>query len=254
MKKKLLCMTLVFALLTVSISIPDVTNWVAAAGTSYMKALGVNWDLKNNASVSFTEYYIGIGDQNYTAKITNYKLADAKKSGYKQLTFDLTIQSNWSPSQSQINKMVNTMNEKNVDSVGEGYYYTVVDYNTGTNLEKKNNYNVTVKKPKADVKQEEHTAAIGNTDWTIGLVKSAKSKGVTVTFPEDYDGVSIVVGGGNALNSGAYNDLKQKDDSFWDGKTAFGETSYYKKGKKNSHWMRVLTLEQYLFDKFGYQG
>jgi hypothetical protein len=57
---------------------------------------------------------------------------------------------------------------------------------------------------------------------------------VKVTYPKDYRGLCIGIGGSTALQDTA------NDTKFWNGKAAFGKTSYYsKKDKSVAHFMRV---------------
>lgn len=57
---------------------------------------------------------------------------------------------------------------------------------------------------------------------------------VKVTYPKDYKGLCIGIGGSAALQNTA------NDTKFWKGKAAFGKTSYYsKKDKSVAHFMRV---------------
>lgn len=43
----------------------------------------------------------------------------------------------------------------------------------------------------------------------------------------------IGVGGDNQIKKSSV------DNKYWAGKVKFGKTTYYKKRKKNSHWMRI---------------
>ena len=61
-----------------------------------------------------------------------------------------------------------------------------------------------------------------------------KNASVKVTYPKDYRGLCIGIGGSTALQDTA------NDTKFWNGKAAFGKTSYYsKKDKSVAHFMRV---------------
>ena len=56
---------------------------------------------------------------------------------------------------------------------------------------------------------------------------------MTVTYPEDYKDLCVGVGG--------YNQIKETKADKKLGKKGypFGKSSFYKKGKTNSHWMRI---------------
>lgn len=58
-----------------------------AASKNYMGKLNVSWDLKNNKMVTFKTNYAGVGMRSQKAKIMDYKITDAQKAGYKELTY-----------------------------------------------------------------------------------------------------------------------------------------------------------------------
>lgn len=210
---------------------PSSAGTATAAGKAYMKGLKVNWGLKKNKACSVTGTYVVIGKKGWTFKIKNYKVSNASKKGYKKLTYTVVCtRQNWSISPSEVHKIVNSSYSKRTGKIGSGFTCAVVDYDTGLDLEEKNNFNVTVKNSEW---KNSNTKIYKDSDGCSASIQSTGKCKVTITYPKEYDGLCIAVMGCNQLND------SKADNAFWKGKKAFGATSYYKKGKKNSHWMRV---------------
>lgn len=228
--KKIIATILMLSLCIGTLSMGTNVVSADAAKKPYMKKLKLKWDLKSNKNVKFTQPIAAIGNKKYTAKITKYKITDAKKKGYKKLTFVYTSKRNWKPSKNQVHKIANSSFAKKNASVGSGQYYTLVDYDTGANLEMENDYNVTVKS--GEWKHKKYKKYSDDDKCWINLWTTSSVK-VTVTYPEDYKGLCIGIGGAALLEE------SKADTAYWNGEKVFGQTSYYKKGKKNSHFMRV---------------
>lgn len=142
--------------------------------------------------------------------------------------------------------------------------YSVADYNTGFSLEGENDYGVKVKS--FDAKASGYKKFKGKTgkNW-IRIPKNATIK-FQVTYPQNYTGLcigllgknlqyprgkSITVKGDGANSVGDLDQeyfsatklTKIKNNVYKEDKNGtpfrFGDTSYYLKGKTNSHWMRV---------------
>lgn len=199
----------------------------------YMKRLNVKWDLKPDKEVTFQSYWTGIGYLDGTVKLTDYKITDAKKKGYKKLTFIYDGTSlKKTPSNQQIHAIVNSPDFQKYWDVGGAMQYAVVDYTTGRSLEADNNRNVTVK----------YKELAGTTDTTYNdsdgcwIMGSRWREKVTVTYPDDYKGLCIVVGGTTKERIVD----KGFDNDFYNGNGKFGKTSMVSsKNNKVAHVMRV---------------
>lgn len=220
--KKAVCasMAAVLALgLTVSPALADEAQ--AAAKKPYMKALKLKWDLKKNKTVKITEPWAVIGKKPATATVKNMKITKAKKKGYKKLTFTVVYKRTWTPTKSEVHEMV----DKVTGIPGGGLYVAALDYRTGLNGK-----DVTVKF--GEWKWSNYKRVTDSHGCSFRLPRTAKIK-VTVTYPEKYKNLCIGVGGYNQLTQ-TKADLRIGEKGY-----PFGKASYYKKGKANSHWMRV---------------
>lgn len=220
--KKVMVSVLAVALLLGVLAVPP--QDAQAAGKSHMKSLKLNWDLKKNKAVKYTTSAEVFKKVSGKAKITNYKVKSAGK-GYKQLSFNVTFRDDKIKISNAQWKELRRMNR----GLKYGtYWISVADYDTGLSLERKNKFGVKVRSSRWKTINA-HTYRNGNDTF---YVDGARSK-VTITYPEDYDGLCIGVGGQNRIGD------TRADSSYWSGKTKFGKTSFYKTGKKNSHWMRI---------------
>lgn len=208
--------------------------------TAVMAKLKLRWSLKADKKLSITEPYAGVGAKKSTIVMKNYKVRASKnKPGYKVLSFDVVRTLGWAPTKKQVHKIMNSDYYVDTDSVGGGIYVAVVDRTTGKSLAVKGN------KQKVTVRSSEWTFSnptkmITDEDRCHSLALWKKSKiHVSVTYPSSYKGLCIGVGGYNKKVE------TKADTQFWQGKTSFKNTSFYKSaksknGKKlNSYWMRV---------------
>lgn len=226
--KKVSVAMMIAGLLSGILAVPS--QDVQAASKNHIKKLGLRWDLKKSKTVVYDSVFAGIGKikKAGTFKITKYKVSNARKKGYKKLALTYVQKYTVSLTDTKIHKAANSSYCRKTGSTGGGRYFAIVDYNTGMSLEEKNKLNVKVTSSTKLLKTRKFKDKDGcymecdNTRVTL-----------TITYPEDYDGLCIGLGGYNQLSN------SKADNSFWRGKKEFGKTSYYKKGKKNSHWMRV---------------
>ncbi len=79
---------------------------VHAASKAYMSKMPVKWDLKPNKTVVYQSYYRNVGMLNQKAKISDWKITDAEKKGYKQLTFKVSFTTKRNFSAKEVKKMV----------------------------------------------------------------------------------------------------------------------------------------------------
>ncbi len=201
-----------------------------AASKAYMKTLNVSWDLKPDKAVTFKTKYAGISMPKGKVTIKNYKIKDAKKEGYKKLTFTVVFKKKTDFTPEQVHKMTNSEYCQETGNIGGNVYATLVDYTTGECLECENDYGVTVdfgdwEHLDKEISEDEHGCY-------VSIYKTVKAK-VTVTYPKDYKELCIAVGGMAKLES-------ENDDKFYAGKIKFGKTPYISKSDKSvTHIMRV---------------
>lgn len=245
---------------------------VDAASTPDMKKANVKWDLKNNKTIKYKTAWSVIGTKTHKVKMTNYKVRNAKKKGYKQCTFTLTINRSIKPTKSQIDDMVDlcepdALEHSENGPFGGNFWYAVVDYKTGKSLEGKNSKKVKVKD--SDWKYSKKTKLKGHDGKYIWYYKRATTN-VTITYPKKYKNLAIGFGGytlapkevvyssepdyeiggpddplagtgiGVASYAAGYENMF-KLTKFWKGKKAFSQetTLYSKTDKAFAHFKRV---------------
>ena len=239
---------------------------VHAKSNSYMKTLNLKWDLKKGKNLTVTAAYPGIGKQKFSVKMTSYKLQNASKKGYKKLTIGYKSTRKWTLTKKKVDKIINTSYKKMKRDyiycpfVGD---YAIVDYNTGVSLEGKNDYDVKMKYSKVKTSgTKKYKGTNGN--W-IKFPKTVTFN-IQITYPEDYTGLCIgflgINSNGNvgksftAIYDGEYSagDIdeeyfkatkwtKIKKNKYKEDENGtpfrYGQTSYYLKGQKNSHWLLI---------------
>ncbi len=200
---------------------------VNAASTADMKKANVKWDLRNNKTIKFKTKWRVLGVKQHTVKMTNFKVKDAKKKGYKQCTFTLTYNRKINPSKKQAKKMYNSLEE--YGAFGGDFYFAVVDYQTGQNLENDNDMGVTVTS-NSWKHTDKKRIYYAKKDY-IWYAKKSTVK-VKIVYPADYKGLAIGVGG--------HPNFKSCDGFWYLGKSFSKSTGLYsKKDKKYAHFMRV---------------
>ncbi|MDE5863750.1 MAG: hypothetical protein K2H34_05335 [Lachnospiraceae bacterium] len=193
----------------------------------YMKTLKkAKFDLKENKAVSFKTYWRGVGRKaGATAKITNLKYSDAKKEGYKKISFTVTFKDSYRPSKSEVEKIV-----KASGNVLGNQYIWVGDYNTGLNADTVEGVNVKFGSWKHSGYWIRYST---NNDYYVYAYDQHRNK-VTITYPEDYKGLCIGVGGALASKQ------TKADKKFDKGEVPFGKSPYlYSKKATNFHFMRL---------------
>ena len=109
---------------------------VEAASKPHMKTVNVKWDLKKNKTVTYKTRCAGLGMVKQKAKITDYKIRDSKKKGYKELTFTMKVTYQWNMSKNQVHKIANSP-ESLQGKRGIMFFWALVDYDSGKCLAKK---------------------------------------------------------------------------------------------------------------------
>ncbi|MCR5202870.1 MAG: hypothetical protein K6D02_07285 [Lachnospiraceae bacterium] len=194
---------------------------------NYMKKkVKVKWDLKKGKKKTLTSKIGGIGKKNSSVTLKSYKITNASKKNYKKLVVKFQFKDEYTPNSKEIKKVLKYY--KKHKAWHSAFYFTVVDKGTGLSLEGKNKVKVKVKQGKWKFKNTKVYA--DNGAYMSKLNATIK---VTITYPKTYKRLCIAAGSENTINE----DITAT--AFFKGLNAFGETSLYKKGKKNSHWMVV---------------
>ena len=193
-----------------------------------MKTVNVKWDLKNNKTVTYKSIYAGIGLKKQKAKISNLKIKNSKtKAGYKECTFTIKFTRKWNMKDNEIHKIVSSAK----DTMGGVCVFNIVDYNTGKTLLVDNKHDVTVEFVNGWTPSKTTTYTDSDGCWVKLHNTSVKLK---ITYPKDYKGLCIGVGGFTKLKA------TKNDEKFNNGLISFAKTSYYsKKDKSVAHFMRV---------------
>lgn len=209
--------------------VPAFAEEAYGATGSSMKSLQVKWDLKKGKKVTVTAAWDSVGKQKTTAVVKKLKVGRPNKKGYRKATFTVEFTQRFKPNGSQVHKMANSATCRDDNFAGLPTF-VLVDYSTGRELGAYNNKGV----------------AITISPWKFSKVKKYKdghgcwvsfatkySTKVTVAFPKKYKGLCLGVIGNNKRTESKW------DDAFWNSYEPFSKTTYYKSGKKNSHWMRI---------------
>jgi len=222
--KKLGVLLTVLTLLISSVSLFPIK--VQAKGKPYMKGVDVRWNLKPDKEVSFTTNYRGYKYITIKAKVKDFKIEASDKEGYNQLSCKLVYTfPKFKLSKKQVDKIISIEG-------GFNFMFTVLDYDTGLSLEGANDKDVTLESGGLQHSDDRYTCA-GSNGNEIQLIKSA-SVDIKVTYPKDYKGLCLMVGGAT----------KEPDSAFFEGAFPLKKSSYYKKGMKNlSSLMRVKDIK-----------
>ena len=200
-----------------------------AASKNYMGRLNVSWDLKNNKMVTFKTNFAGIGMKELKAKITNYKITDAQKSGYKELTYVVQFELGKKFKPKEIHKICKSKYFKKNGSVAGFLNTHVIDYDTGKSLLTENPYDITYSFKWTTLKTRKEK----DNDGCL-LYTSRQQVSHAIIYPKSYKRLCIGLGGSTGLT------MKKNDTLFKNGKAAFGQTSFFsKKDKSIAHFMRV---------------
>ena len=238
MLKKSACLLTAVALSATMVALPAAAEEAHAAEKPYMKTLKLKWDLKKNKTVKSKEKFAAVGNKAAKITVKNYKVSKLA-NGRKKASFTLVYTQGFKPSKSQVHKMANA-GYVGSDFKG-GYSYALVDYETGKDLEGDDN-----------TMADELGVKIKSSKWKYTKGKKMKDKDgcwvqispkvtvkVVVTYPADYKGLCLGVWANNFLENDLSYNSYLANERFWNCEKPFGKTTYYKKGKTNSHWMRI---------------
>ncbi|MEY8459926.1 hypothetical protein AALA69_02200 [Eggerthellaceae bacterium 24-137] len=234
MLKKSACLLTAVALSATMVALPAAAEEAHAAERPYMKTLKLKWDLKKNKAVKSKEKFVGLGNKNLKITVKNYKTTKLK-NGKKKTTFTIVYNRSFKPTKKQVHKMCDSYE---VDWLGD-YYFSVADYSTGLSLEEGSDLS------------KELGVTVKNSGWKYSGTKKYKDNDgcwvrypskisikVSITYPADYKGLCLGVGAHNYLYQEG-SPISKVNQAYFNGKRPFGKTYMYKKGKTNSHWMRI---------------
>lgn len=203
---------------------------VQAAQEPYMKQLNISWDLEPEKTVTFQTYYYGVGFKDHKATVQNFKIEDAEEKGYKKLSFTTMFETDPYFTDEEFKKF-----EYESKQYGKKFmisHFSVVDYQTGENLQCTNNKNVTVEITDTELGEKKRYE---RPDFFFEYYEFNKSS-MSITYPKDYHDLCIVLGGSAADNH------TENNEKFISGECMFGETSYISSNKEISHAMRIADL------------
>lgn len=193
----------------------------------YMKDVDVRWNLKPDKEVSFKTKLAGYGNITLKAKVKDFEIRDLE-DGRKEVSFKIEY---------RFPKL--NLNKKQVYKISKDkyiyrYMWTVLDYDSGLSLENANNQDVIVEYGDWEHSEEKYHYK-GDKGSSFSYSKFV-NKEVNVTYPKDYKGLCLVVGG--------YLDPGNSDDDFFSGKIPFMKSGSYKKGMKDlSCFMRIKDVK-----------
>ncbi|NBJ66618.1 hypothetical protein [Adlercreutzia caecimuris] len=232
--KTAVCMLTTVALSATMVVLPATVDEAHAAEKPYMKTLKLKWDLKKNKAVKSKEKVVGVGNKALKITVKNYKTTKLK-NGKKKTTFTIVYNRNFKLTKKQVHKIVNYY----PNGFAGGWYFCITDYATGLSLGNDSTLG------------KELGVSVKYTDWKYSKYKKykdshgcwaryplASSVKVSMTYPADYTGACLGVGANTYLyQEGSAAD--RSNQAHFEGKRPFGKTYMYKKGKTNSHWMRI---------------
>lgn len=224
--RKLGILLLVMTVFLTTVFSFDLTTW--AKKQPYMKEADVRWNLKPDKEISFKTYFTGYEYITVKAKLTDFKIENLE-DGYRSLSFKVNYQfPKLKLSKKQVDRIIKKGNEFR-------FMWTFLDYDSGLSVEGKNDKDVMV-----EYGDWEHSDDVfkykGNKGNWISYRKSSV-KEINVTYPKDYKGLCLMVGG--SVNP------QNPYDGFFNGKYKLKKTPFYKKGMKNlSSFMRVKDFDK----------
>ena len=220
MKKKILSLLMIMAIIAGMVFQPVCGSMTAQAKTPFMKKLGVKWDLKEGKWVKIRVHNVGNVWEGAKATIKNVKIENAKKEGYKKLSYTFVVKlEKYTPS--QIHKIGNAVGAGSLyEYVCKSYCYDIDGFEMSSDYDSDIKENMSVKQSKPYICKDSHGC------W-VDFVDTIKAK-CTVIYPEkDYKKICIGVCG-----NGSYKEPAGNNKCLW-------ESAVYKKDKKNIHFMLV---------------
>jgi hypothetical protein len=213
---------------------------VQAAKKAYGDRLTLNNKIKLDQTKTFTKTGVykqsSLFKKKKTAKIKYTITCSRKEEGdYYKVTYKVTYKHLSNPKISSFSKIAEDY-QWSLTKPDE--IFTVFDYQTGLSLEADNDLDVTVEEGKR--KYTYYPWQKWSVSGKKGRYRNVKtlSYTFTVTYPKDCEDVVVGIGFVNhVLVQDSDND--NADNLYWEGKAAYGKTTFYKKGKKTMSYMRL---------------
>lgn len=220
MKKKLLSLLMIMAIMAGVVFSPLCVNMTAQAKTPYMKKLGVKWDLKEGKWVTIRINYAGNVWNKAKATIKDVKLKDAQKEGYKKLSYTIVIKED-RLTPSKVHKIGNAANGGKVYGYGLTPWLYDID---GFSITSDNDSDI---KDKGKWTYSKKYKCKDSHGCWVGMIDTYKYKCIVVYPEKDYKKICIGISG-----NGSYKHPAGTGIDVW-------ERPVYKKDKKNIHFMLV---------------
>lgn len=219
MKKKLLSLLMIMAIVAGVVFQPVYGSMTVEAKTPFMKTLGLKWDLKEGKWVKIRINFAGNVWQEAKATIKDVKLKDAKKKGYKKLSYTIVVKrEKLTPSQ------VHKIGSAPVNKITYEFALDTPLYDIdGYEIDADNDSDIKRKDKDTWSKLSKYKDSDGC--W-VKISDTFKAKRTVVYPAKDYKKICIGICG-----NGSYK-AADNDDNFW-------EMPVYKKDKKNIHFMLV---------------
>ncbi|MBQ9632340.1 MAG: hypothetical protein IJV04_05440 [Lachnospiraceae bacterium] len=201
-----------------------------AASRSNIRRSGVKWGMRAGKSYRFPAYYSGITSTKPVEWVVSKpKIKNAKKNGYKQMSFVISMFNLSDFSQEEVDAICRQ------DSFGGGVAWYLVDEDNGKSLEAKNKLGVTAK---TKVLNESAVDGYETSDGKMTFYPRREYQvGVVMVYPEDYEGMCLLLG--------TYKDMTEfstSDSKFFNGKLPLNKTSMFKKSKSCTRGVNLLKL------------
>lgn len=215
----------------------DAGSALQTTGSKNMKARGVKFDLKVGKPVTYYCTYKGVGKIRYTATVSKVKVVK-NDDGTKTATITMTHKLKKNLTSKQVNAMHKALVQHGSIGAIEAHKWNhFVDYNTGKPLECLESVRGVTWEKVSNKYVPTKTYRASNGAWFY-LSKKVTAQ-YKITFPKSYKGLCIGMGGGTV----AYNDMDKYDRGYANAaspKYTYFKTSFFKEGKKNNHFMRVV--------------
>ena len=226
--KRLIAVLLSCLLMISAFAVPA----LAESETPDMEKVNVAWDLQAKKTFTCAGKLAGL-DGDFPVEYTMTNLKDTVgKDGMRKITFTMTGTFKYAPKKDEVTTIVNSKDSNN--KIGAEIAWTLVDYDTGLDIEEKNDVGLTQDvKVKTDNKKK-YSDNKGNSVTLHTKVVFT----ITITCPKDYDGLCLGVLG----QTSPYQ--TEADMSFWNGDAPFSGTIYWSPDNDQlSHFMRFRAVE-----------
>lgn len=202
MKKLLFRLFFALAVVVGIVFMPMGKTKTIQAKTAAMKKLNIKFDLKKGKWVTIQTNYIGDVWLKRRVKMKSYKIQSAKKAGYRKVSCEIFVEHE-KPSKAQLDKIAAAHKKVNdqqpgdyVSPIGYATAAWVYDYNTGYEVENCDEDDGLVSKVKINKRKwingkKYYYKTSSGEKWVF----SDTTLKLTVTYPDEYNGLSIGISG-----------------------------------------------------------